>query len=1026
MLNCSRELGRATLATVWQKGQVSGLRAWYAQVTACDAAGGYRLGGKRLITQLISPADSVGSRKMGVPTAVSVQRLSSSCAGETGTAASERSASVPRFDPSVHIVTRRTRVREQLDAIFKPRAVAVIGATEKPGSVGRNIFQNLLSPFGGAVYPVNPKRSHILGIRAYPNVSAIPEPIDLAVITTPARTVPSIMRELADNRVPGCVIISAGFAEAQVGGEGRKLLDETLAEARRGGTRIIGPNCLGILNISTGMNASFGARAEYVKGDVALLSQSGALVCSLLDWALKERFGFSKVASLGTMCDVDWADMIRYIGEDTHSRSIVAYVESIGNVRAFISAAREVATTKPIVVIKAGRTPAAAAAAASHTGNLTGSDEVIGEVLRRAGVLRVDRIDDLFLTARVLAQQPRPRGKNLTIITNAGGPGILAADELVSGGGALTELSSETMDALDKVLPAAWSHANPVDIIGDATPETYAKALEICSKDVNTDGTLVILTPQVMTDATATADILVRAAATARAEDKPVLASWMGGIDVLAGQEILKRNEIPNFAFADVAVRIWNYLHRYNSILESLYEVPEGPSTRVAGMRQIKRSAEEMLEQARQAGRIVLNEYESKRLLSMYEIPVLEAKLAHSEDEAVEIAKRIGFPVVAKLLSHTITHKTDVGGVKVNLHTPDQVVEAFHSIRESVTKLRGAEHFQGVILERMIDLRPGGYEVLLGSTLDPQAGPIVAFGTGGTLVEVYRDVSLGIPPLNSALARQMMERTRIYNALKGVRGHDPADLEQLQTVVSRFSRMVCEQRLIKECDINPLFVTPRGIVAIDARVVLHDPHVSLDTVPQPAIRPYPSEYVSPWSGDSMGNLPVVIRPIHPSDTPKLLEFWDALSTTGTGYLVPQVVAAAPTRDVNLRDRWLRNRLLRIAFCDFNSEMVIIAEARDAEGSAAIHALAQLRLQPEPDPGHFAINVLDTDRGHGLGTEMLRRLMDIARREGLTRIWSEIAPENRAMQRICEKLGFQLGPLPDQENGNILAEYVLSA
>ncbi|KAK4531373.1 hypothetical protein CCYA_CCYA08G2230 [Cyanidiococcus yangmingshanensis] len=946
-------------------------------------------------------------------------------AGDTSAAAGERNVKTPRFDPSVHIVTRRTRVREQLDAIFKPRAVAVIGATEKVGSVGRNIFQNLLSPFGGAVYPVNPKRSHVLGIRAYPDVASLPEPIDLAIITTPAATVPEIMRELADSRVPGCIIISAGFAEAQVGGEGRRLLQETLEQARRGGIRIVGPNCLGVLNITTGMNASFGARADYVKGDVALLSQSGALVCSLLDWALKERFGFSKVASLGTMCDVDWADMIRYIGEDTHSRSIVAYVESIGNVRAFISAAREVATTKPIVVIKAGRTPAAAAAAASHTGNLTGSDEVIGEVLRRAGILRVDRIDDLFLTARVLAQQPRPRGKNLTIITNAGGPGILAADELVAGGGSLTQLSTKTMDALDQVLPPAWSHANPVDIIGDATPDTYAKALEICSKDVNTDGTLVILTPQVMTDATATADVLARAASTARAEDKPVLASWMGGIDVLAGQEILKRNEIPNFAFADIAVRIWNYLHRYNAILESLYEVPEGPSTRVAGMRRIKRSAEEMLQNAREAGRTILNEFESKKLLSMYEIPTVETKLAHTADEAVEIAKRVGFPVVVKLLSNTITHKSDVGGVKVNLQTSDQVRDAYDLIRESVTKLRGAEHFQGVVLYRMVDLPRDGFEVLLGSTLDPQAGPIVAFGTGGSLVEVYRDVSLGLPPLNSALARQMMERTRIYNALKGVRGNEPVDVEQLQTVVSRFSRMVCEQRLIKECDINPLFVTPRGIIAIDARVVLHGPNTSLEAIPEPAIRPYPSEYVAPWSGDSMGNLPVVIRPVHPSDAPKLREFWDALVTSGAGYLLPQVAAAAPTRDVSLRDRWLQNRLLRVAFCDFTAEMVLIAEARDAEGNAAIHALAQLRLQPEPDPGHFAISVLGVDRGHGLGTEMLRRLMDVARREGLVRIWSEISPENRAMQRICEKLGFRLRPIAEQENGNILAEYVLS-
>ena len=913
----------------------------------------------------------------------------------------------PIVDPSVHIVTRKPRVREQLDAIFQPRAVAVIGATEKPHSVGRNILQNLLSPFGGAVYPVNPKRSHVLGVRAYPNVSAIPEPVDLAVVTTPAPTVPGIMRELAAAHVTGCIIISAGFAEMQVGGEGRRLLETTLQHARDGGIRIIGPNCLGVLNMTTGMNASFGPKAEYVKGDVALLSQSGALVCSMLDWSLKERFGFSKVVSLGTMCDVDWADLIRYVGEDPHSKSIVAYMESIGDARSFISAAREVAITKPLVVIKAGRTSAAAAAAASHTGNLTGSDAVLDEVFRRCGVLRVDRIDDLFLTARVLAQQPRPQGKHLTIITNAGGPGILAADELVAGGGALTQLSAETKQALDAVLPAAWSHANPVDVIGDASPELYAKALEVCARDTNADGTLVILTPQVMTDATATAQVLAQSAAVSREQGKTLLASWMGGVEVAAGQDILKRHDIPNFAFADVASRIWNYLHRYNDTLASLYEVPEAPSMRVSVMKAVKREAAEMLERARASGRSLLNELESKQLLQVYEIPVVDTFVAHNVDEAVEAARGIGYPVVVKLFSNTITHKSDVGGVWLNLKGPDDVREAYHGIRSSVRRLRGEGHFQGVTVYRMVDLPRDGFEILLGSALDPQVGPVVTFGSGGSLVEVFRDVSHGIPPLNLALARQMMKRTRVYEALRGVRGQAAVDMEQLQSVVSRFSRMVVEQRLIRECDINPLFVTPDGVVAIDARVVLHDADVPLEALPEPAIRPYPAEYVWAWSGDSMGNLPVVIRPVHPSDEPQLDQFWHQLVDTESAKILPQLSEHAPSRDVRTRDHWIRHRILRVAHCDFSTEMTLIAEVRDTEGVAAMHALAQLRLPPDPDAGQFAISVLGGDRGHGLGTEMLRRLLEVARQEGLDRVWSEISRENKGMLRICQKLGFAL-------------------
>ncbi len=564
----------------------------------------------------------------------------------------------PGFDPAHDVLHYG---RQPLDAIFAPKSVAVVGATETPGSVGRTIVWNLISSsFGGTIYPVNPKRSSVLGIKAYPNLSAVPEAVDLVVVVTPAATVPDIIKEAVELDVKGAIIISAGFKET--GPEGAELERQIMEHARRGNMRIIGPNCLGVMSPVSGLNATF-ASAMARRGSVGFISQSGALCTAILDWSLSENVGFSAFVSIGSMLDVDWSDLIYYLGDDPHTKSIVIYMETIGNARAFLSAAREVALAKPIIVIKPGRTEGAAKAAASHTGSLTGSDEVLEVAFRRSGVLRVSRIAELFYMAEVLGKQPRPKGRRLTILTNAGGPGVLATDALITNGGELAQLSEETMEAFDQLLPAAWSHNNPVDILGDASPERYGKALEIAAKDPNSDGILVILTPQAMTDPTKTAEELEPYA---QSLGKPVIASWMGGDEVAPGEAILNKANVPTFPYPDTAARVFDYMAHYAENLRSLYETPMPIGDEVQDPLD-REGAAQIVKSARDAGRTILTEYESKLLLASYGIPTVETRIAKTEQEAVEVAEDIGYPVVLKLHSETITHKTDVGGVQLDL-----------------------------------------------------------------------------------------------------------------------------------------------------------------------------------------------------------------------------------------------------------------------------------------------------------------------------------------------------------------------
>lgn len=877
-----------------------------------------------------------------------------------------------------------------LDAIFAPRNVAVIGATEKVGSVGRTILWNLIStPFGGTVFPVNARRSGVLGIKAYPTIAAVPEPVDLAVVVTPAPTVPGIIKECVDVGVRGAIIISAGFKE--IGPEGAELERQILREARRGPMRLIGPNCLGVMSPVTGLNATF-ATAMARPGKVGFISQSGALCTAVLDWSFKENVGFSAFVSIGSMLDVDWGDLIYYLGDDPRTQSILIYMETIGDARSFLSAAREVALTKPIIVIKPGRTEGAAKAAASHTGSLTGSDEVLGAAFRRSGVLRVDNISDLFYMAEVLGKQPPARGPRLTILTNAGGPGVLAADALIMGGGQLAELSDETMESLNTILPPPWSHNNPIDILGDADPDRYAKALEVAAKDPYSDGLLVILTPQAMTDPRQIAEHVKPYAQTT---GKPILASWMGGADVAVGEFILNQANIPTFPFPDTAARVFNYMWRYHQNLRSLYETPMPPddSDQDAAARA---RAEEIAKTARQAGRTILSEFESKRLLSAYGIPTVETRRARSEAEAVTCADEMGYPVVLKLHSETITHKTDVGGVQLNVNDADAVRRAYRTIESSVREKAGAEHFLGVTIQPMV--KPDGYELIIGSSLDPQFGPVLLFGSGGQLVEVYKDRALGLPPLNTTLARRMMEQTRIYAALKGVRGRPSVDLVALEQLLVKFSQLVVEQRWIKEIDINPLLASPERLIALDARVVVHPADVSEDELPKLAIRPYPTQYVSPWT--MKDGTPVTIRPIRPEDEPLIVKFHETLSERSVylRYFHP----------MKLGQRIAHERLTRICFIDYDREMALVVEHTDPQtGEPEILGVGRLSKVHGTNEAEFAILISDQAQGRGLGSELLRRLVAIGRDEKLSRITADIIPENIEMQRVAQKIGFRL-------------------
>jgi acetyltransferase len=890
-------------------------------------------------------------------------------------------------DPSIYR-------RPPLEVFFRPRSVAVIGATDEKSSVGHAIVSNLKrTSFGGKIFPINPKRSAVLDLPCYPSIADIPDEIDLAVIVTPARTVPGIVAECAARRVEGAIIISAGFKE--IGERGAALEQEILREARNGQMRIVGPNCLGVMSPHHGLNATF-ANSMARPGRLGFISQSGALCTAILDWSHREMVGFSAFVSVGSMLDVGWGDLIQYLGDDPQTHSIVIYMESVGDARSFLSAAREVALSKPIIVIKPGRTAAAAKAAASHTGALTGQDEVLDAAFRRCGVVRVNTIAELFNLSEALEKQPRPKGPRLTMVTNSGGPAVLATDALLADGGRLAELSAGTIEGLNQCLPRHWSHQNPIDIIGDADAERYAKAVDLAVKDPSTDGLLIILAPTGPTDPTAVAEQMTKYAKIA---GKPVLASWMGGLDVAPGISLLTQAGIPAYGYPDSAARVFHLMWSYSANLQALYETPAAFDAKdPAGYGNVRAKVARLIEKAREQDRTLLTEAESKSLLASYGIPTVTTEIAVTVDDAAKAANRIGYPVVLKLHSETISHKTDVGGVHLNLAHEAAVREAFRTIEESVTRFKGREHFLGVTVQPMV--RREGYELILGASVDAQFGPVLMFGSGGQLVEVYKDSSVGLPPLTSTLARLLMERTKIFTALGGVRGRRPVDLAALEELLVRFSYLVMEQPWIKEIDINPLLVSPEGLLALDARVVLYPR--GAEPRPIPAIRPYPLQYVKPWRFEDGSE--VLIRPLRPEDERLMAGFHAHISERSVYQRYFQFLS--------LDQRTSHERLVRVCFSDYDREIVLAAERRvpatlGSENETEILAIGRLSKAHLQNEAELAVLIVDEYQGQGLGTELARRLIEIARIEKLDRVTVEVLGSNHPMLEVCTGLGFRM-------------------
>ena len=875
--------------------------------------------------------------------------------------------------------------RPSLSAIFHPRSVAIIGASEKPGSVGRTLLRNLLDqPFGAIIFPVNPKRNNVLGIRSYRDISAIGERVDLAVIATPADTVPAVLEQCVAAGVRGAIVISAGFAEH--GEHGRNLEAKIREILASGKLRVIGPNCLGVMNPCTGLNATF-AQSGALKGNLAFLSQSGALCTAILDWSRRENVGFSGFVSVGSMIDVDWGDLIYHFGDDPHTSSILIYMESIGNARSFLSAAREVALQKPIIIIKPGHTEAARKAAASHTGAITGTDEVFEAAFRRAGVLRVSTISELFGMAEVLSKQSRPKGPKLAIVTNAGGAGVIAADALLSNGAQLAEISSETIGTLSSFLPPSWSHANPVDTLGDCNPEDYAKTVEIVSNDPGCDAVLSVLAPQGMTDPNETSRLVAKVA---EGVTRPLLASWMGGNIMRSAYELMNAAKIPTFDYPDSAARAFAYMWRYTSNLQALYETPTFTgSLPVDGPRRVS----QIVAEAQSQHRTILTEHESKQILEAYEIPTTPVKVVTSAREAVAAAEEFGYPVVLKLHSQTVTHKSDKGGVHLNLVNADAVRSAFDKIRDA---FEGSGAFDGVTIQPMISTP--GYELILGSSVDSQFGPVLVFGLGGQLVEVLQDRAHALPPLTTTLARRVMENTHIFQALKGVRGRKPVDLFQLEELLVRFSELVVENPRIADIEINPLLASPDKLIALDARVILHPRSVTDADLPRPTIRPYPTHYISKFTNKEGEQF--TVRPIRPDDEPMMVDFHRHLSERSVYYRF--------FSPLELSFRTSHDRLITKCFIDYDREIALVAEHIAKDGKVVIVGVARIIREHTGNSAEVAYIVADNFQRKGLGTYLMQKTIEVARQEGLSNIHGVLLYENSEMRRLFERVGFKFG------------------
>jgi acetyltransferase len=881
---------------------------------------------------------------------------------------------------------RRLSLRT-LGKIFNPDSIAIIGASDEEGSVGYRLLRNLVGVgYRGVVYPINPNKPSVQGIQTYPSVAALPRQVDLAVIATRAKIVPDIVEQCGKAGIQGIIIVSAGFKET--GEEGKALESRILEIKKKYNMRIIGPNCLGIIRPHIKLNASFAAKMALA-GNIAFISQSGALCTAILDWANSENIGFSNFVSIGSMIDVDYGDLIDYFGTDPRTKSIIMYIEGLTNARKFMSAARHFARTKPILVVKAGKFRESAKAATSHTGSLTGEDEVYEAAFRRAGIVRVEEIEDLFNCSEVLQLQPNPKGPHLAIITNAGGPGVMTTDALIARGGRLAQLGSETIKALDKVLPSYWSRGNPIDILGDATPQRYAEVIKICRQDDNIDGLLIIFTPQGITNPAEAAMAVVEAC---KGASKTILTSWMGEEDVKEANQILNRNKFPTYLTPERAVKTYMYMYQYTRNLQQLYETPEELPIELHTPTQplldvMKRVAKE--------NREILTEIEAKNFLEAYGIPTVKTEVAKTEEKAVSFAAQMGYPAVLKVYSPQITHKTDVGGVMLNLKDEAELREAYKKVLENAKKNAPSAEIQGVTVQPMVTKK--GYEVIIGSKKDALFGPVILFGMGGVLVELFKDRATGFPPLNQTLARRIMERTKLYELLRGFReGMPAANIKRLEEIMVKFSEMLVDFSQIKEVDINPLIIDSRDAIALDARIIIDKDLVFKELPPHEhlVISPYPKKYE--WQWKLKDGQPVLLRPIKPEDEPLENELWKTFSEETQRF-----------RFFSPMKTWSHATLVRYTNIDYDREIAIVGILTEDGEKKMIGVVRMIMEPPDFKTAEVAIVVGDPWQGFGLGSKMMDCILDIAKDKNLDSIYGLILRDNSRAIELFKEKGFSV-------------------
>ena len=869
-----------------------------------------------------------------------------------------------------------------LEKLFAPKSVVLIGASKRAGSVGDVLLRNLTtSGFEGAVMAINPHAEAFGEVKCYPDVASLPQAPDLAVIATPPDSIPQLITDLAAHGTRAAVVITAGFGE--LGEEGRHLQSLMLDAARPSLFRIIGPNCLGIMAPGVGLNASF-AQLTPLNGHIAFVSQSGAIVTAMLDWATTRGIGFSHVVSLGGMADVDFGDMLDYLAHDPNTNSILLYVEQITDARKFMSAARQAARLKPVLVIKSGRHAAAAKAAASHTGALAGSDAVYQAAFQRAGMLRVDDIEDFFDAIETLSTHPEKKmlaGNRLTILTNGGGFGVLATDFAIDEGARIAEPTPETIEKLNAVLPRTWSHANPIDIIGDAPASRYAASIEVVLSDTGTDAVLVLNCPTAVVDNVDAARVVAEAAVKSH---KPVFTSWLGDQGAREARQIFLDNKVPTYETPNQAIHAFMLQIRYLRNQKLLMEIPPAgpawPDRNLAG-------AQEIVAGVLADKREWLNEWEAKHLLAAYGIPIVETRVARDADEAVRVASEIGFPAALKILSPDITHKTDVGGVVLDIEDAEAMREAAQKMLQRIGEKVPSARIEGFTVQRMVS-RPSAFELILGIVDDATFGPVLLFGQGGTAVEIVRDKAMAMPPLNRVLADDLIRRTRIYNLLKGYRGRPPADLEAIAGTLMALGDLAADLPEVCELDINPLLADQNGVVALDARVRVKPSKG--DGTARFAIKPYPTDLEGALKARDGTVFPM--RPIRPEDTPlidDLLEHTDSEDS--------RMRFLSPLRRL---PRQLAARLTQI---DYDREMAFVLFTDESKSEIAV--VGRLSETPDRERAEYAILVRSDKQGIGLGYSMMQHLIAYCRARGVGEMYGHVLRENVSMLDMCKELGF---------------------